>query len=148
VIVTLWLQDSVNWRDRMVHLAMPSGLFAVWVNFERGSRGEYCSDGFRRLNTADVSADAIALSESEGEVDILLLSCSIEGVRALPSLRIAVCKRRDQINRIPSTHAPPAELDILLDDAAHRSERRQEPEALFDEACTSEGSRRSFACSS
>src|SRR5262245_6087120 len=26
---TLWLQDSVNWRHRMVHLAVPSGLFAL-----------------------------------------------------------------------------------------------------------------------
>src|SRR5690348_3612561 len=76
----LWLQDSVNWRHRMVHLAVPSGLFAVWVNFERGGPGEYRSDGFRGLDTTDVSADAIALSKSEGEVDILLLSSSIEGM--------------------------------------------------------------------
>src|SRR5262245_36049571 len=56
-------------------------------------------------------------------------------MRALPSLRIAVCKRRDQVYGIASTHTLPAELDILLDDAAHRSERRQKPQALFDEAC-------------
>src|SRR5215475_4061562 len=132
---TLWLQDSVNWRHRMVHLAVPSGLFAVWVNFERGGLGEYRSDSFRGLDTTDVSADAIALSKSEGEVGILLLSSSIEGMRALPSLRIAVCKRRDQVYGIASTHTLPAELDILPDDAAHRSERRQKPQALFDEAC-------------
>jgi len=119
----------------MVHLAVPSGLFAVWVNFERGGPGEYRSDGFRGLDTTDVSADAIALSKSEGEVGILLLSSSIEGMRALPSLRIAVCKRRDQVYGIASTHTLPAELDILLDDAAHRSERRQKPQTLFDEAC-------------
>jgi hypothetical protein len=119
----------------MVHLSVPSGLFAVWINFERGGPGKYCFDSFRGLDTTDVSADAIALSKPEGEVDILLLSSSIEGVRALPSLCIAVCKRRDQVYRIASTHALPAELDILLDDAAHRSERRQKPQALFDEAC-------------
>src|SRR6478672_10074597 len=118
----------------MVHLAVPSGLFAVWIKSERGGRGEYRSDGFGGLDTTDVSADAIALSESKGEVDVLLLSSSIEGMRALPSLRIAVCKRRDQVYRIASTHTPPAELDILLDNASHRSERRQKPEALFDEA--------------
>jgi hypothetical protein len=119
----------------MVHLAMPSGLFAVWVNFERGGPGEYRSDSFRGLDTTDVSADAIALSKSEGKVDVLLRSSSIEGMRALPPLRIAVCKRRDQVYRIASTHTMPAELDILLDDAAHRSERRQKSQALFDESC-------------
>jgi hypothetical protein len=119
----------------MVHLAVPSGLFAIWIKLERGGLGEYRSDSFRGLGTTDVSTDAIALSKSEGEVGILLLSSSIEGVRALPSLRIAVCKRRDQVYRIASTHTLPTEFDILLDDAAHRSERRQEPQALFDEAC-------------
>src|SRR5262249_52195668 len=96
---------------------------------------EYRSDSFRGLDTTDVSADAIALSKSEGEVGILLLSSSIEGMRALPSLRIAVCKRRDQVYGIGSTHTLPAELDILLAYTAHRSEGRQKPQALFDEAC-------------
>ena len=108
----------------MIHLAVPSGLFAVWIKFERGGLAEYRSDSFRGLDTTDVSTDAITLSKSEGEVGILLLSSSIEGMRALPSLRIAVCKRRDQVYRIASTHIPPAELDVLLDNAAHRSERR------------------------
>src|SRR5262245_8469048 len=110
----------------MVHLAVPSRLLAVWVNFERAGLGEYSSDGFRGLDSADVSSYAISLSKSVGEVGALRLSSSIECMRAFPLLRIAVCKRRDQVYRIASTHTLPAELDILLDDAAHRSERRQE----------------------
>jgi hypothetical protein len=119
----------------MVHLAVPSGLFAVWINFEQGGPGEYRFDSFRGLDTTDISADAITLSKSEGEVDILLLSFSIEGMGALPSFRIAVCKRRNHVYRIASSHALAPELDILLDHAAHRSEWRQEPQALFNEAC-------------
>jgi hypothetical protein len=119
----------------MVHLAVPSGPFAVRIKSERGGLGEYRSDSFRSLDTTDVSTDAIALSKPECEVRAFLLSFRIESVRALPALLIPVRKWRDHVYRIAGTHALPTKLDILLDDATHGSEGRQESQTLFDEAC-------------
>src|SRR6516162_6498777 len=109
----------------MVHLAVPLGLGAFWIKAELGSLGKNRLDSFRGLNPTDISTHTIARPKSECEVSAFLLSLSIESIRTLPALLIAVCQRRDQVYRIATMHSLSTNLDILLDNASYCSERRQ-----------------------
>src|SRR5215831_7720862 len=125
----LLLQNSVNWRHRMVHLAVPLGFSTFWIKAERGSLGKNRLDSFRGLNTTDVSTHTITRPKSECEVSAFLLSFSVESIRTLPALLIAVCQRRDQVYGIATMHSLSTNLGILLDNATYCSERRQESQA-------------------
>jgi hypothetical protein len=110
----------------VVHLAVPLRRNTIWVKAERGCLGKNRLDSFRGLNAANVPTYAIALPKPECEVSAFLLSLGFESMRALPSLLIAVCDRRDQVYRISSAHFLPTKLDILFDNSTDRSKRRQE----------------------
>src|SRR6185437_3646736 len=94
------LQNSVNWRHRVVHLAGPRGFSTFCIKAEHGSLGKYRADSFRGLNTTHVSTHAIARPVPERQMSTFLRPFSVESIWACPSLLITVGKRRDHVHSI------------------------------------------------
>src|SRR4051812_39700130 len=74
----LGLQDCVNGRHGVIHLAGPLRFGAGFVKAEHGSLGEHRAHDFRRLDPTYVSTHAVSRPVPEREMSAFLRAFGIE----------------------------------------------------------------------